>query len=334
LGALKTSDDRGLTMPRTDDAPAVVRIETPRLLLRPLRIEDAADIQRMAGEWEVARYTANIPHPYEAGMAEAWIKSHRDDFEIVFAIERREDGALVGCIGVEPDRAAREAEFGYWIGMPYWSAGYATEALSSLVDHAFATLDVDRARAAAMPENRASIRVQEKVGFRYVGVKSLAAPARGGAIGVQVRALDRRRWEELKAPPPLPIVLVAAVVLVDVDGRVLIAQRPEGKSMAGLWEFPGGKVHEGETPEAALIRELKEELAIDVKEACLAPLTFASHRYEAFHLLMPLYVCRRWDGAVAPQEGQAVKWVKPSKLADYPMPPADKPLVAMVRDLL
>ena len=331
---LKKSDERGPTAPRVEGASAAIPIETPRLLLRPLRLEDAADIQRMAGEWEVARYTANIPHPYEAGMAEAWIKSHRDDFEIVFAIVRREDGALVGCIGVEPDAAAREAEFGYWIGMPYWGAGYATEALSALVDYAFVTFDVDRARAAAMPDNRASIRVQEKVGLTYVGVKSLPAPARGGAIGVQVRALDRQRWQALKAPPPLPIVLVAAVALVDTDGRVLIAQRPPGKSMAGLWEFPGGKVHEGETPEAALIRELKEELAIDVKEACLAPLTFASHRYETFHLLMPLFVCRRWDGTVAPQEGQAVKWVMPAKLADYPMPPADKPLVAVMRDYL
>jgi len=321
-------------MPRSKDAPPEFRLESERLLLRPLRLEDAADIQRMAGEWEVARYTANIPHPYKAGMAEAWIKSHRDDFEIVFAIERRQDSVLVGCIGVEPDAATREAEFGYWIGKPYWGAGYATEALSALVDHVFATFDVDRARAAAMPDNRASIRVQEKVGFRYVGVKFQPAPARGGAIGVQVRALDRQRWQELKAPPPLPVVLVAAVVLVDADGRVLIAQRPEGKSMAGLWEFPGGKVHEGETPEAALIRELKEELAVDVKEACLAPFSFASHRYETFHLLMPLYVCRRWDGTVTAQEGQAVKWVRPSKLSDYPMPPADKPLAAMVRDFL
>jgi len=333
LEPLKKSDERG-SMPRSKDAPPQFRLESERLLLRPLRLEDAADIQRMAGEWEVARYTANIPHPYEAGMAEAWIKSHRDDFEIVFAIERRQDGVLVGCIGVEPDATTRVAEFGYWIGRPYWGAGYATEALSALVDHVFATFDVDRARAAAMPDNRASIRVQEKVGFRYVGVKFQPAPARGGAIGVQVRALDRRRWQELKAPPPLPVVLVAAVALVDADGRVLIAQRPEGKSMAGLWEFPGGKVHEGETPEAALIRELKEELAVDVKEACLAPLTFASHRYETFHLLMPLYVCRRWDGSVTPQEEQAVKWVRPAQLADYPMPPADKPLVAMVRDFL
>ena len=131
-----------------------------------------------------------------------------------------------------------------------------------------------------------------------------------------------------------PVLLVAAVALVDGDGRVLIAQRPEGKPMAGLWEFPGGKVVPGETPEEALIRELSEELDIDVTENCLAPFTFASHRYDDFHLLMPLYVCRVWKGSVRPQEGQAVKWVRPMRLGDYPMPPADRPLVAMLRDLL
>jgi 8-oxo-dGTP diphosphatase len=131
-----------------------------------------------------------------------------------------------------------------------------------------------------------------------------------------------------------PVLLVVAVALVDVDGRVLLAQRPEGKSMAGLWEFPGGKVHAGETPEAALIRELKEELDIDVAASCLAPFTFASHRYADFHLLMPLYVCRKWQGTVTPREGQLLAWVRPARLADYPMPPADKPLVAMLRDLL
>ena len=136
------------------------------------------------------------------------------------------------------------------------------------------------------------------------------------------------------AEETLPIVLVVAVGLIDVDGRVLIAQRPEGKKMAGLWEFPGGKVDPGETPEVALIRELKEELNIDTKESCLAPFTFASHAYDDFHLLMPLYLCRRWWGSVAPQEGQAVKWVRPVRLGDYPMPPADKPLVAMLRDFL
>jgi 8-oxo-dGTP diphosphatase len=131
-----------------------------------------------------------------------------------------------------------------------------------------------------------------------------------------------------------PLVLVAAAALVDSDNRVLIAQRPAGKLMAGLWEFPGGKVDDGETPEAALVRELKEELQIEVCEPCLAPFTFASHRYEAFHLLMPLYLCRTWEGQIAPAEGQVVKWVRASRLGDYPMPPADLPLIPMLRDLL
>ena len=129
-------------------------------------------------------------------------------------------------------------------------------------------------------------------------------------------------------------ILVAACALVDTDGRVLIAERPAGRSMAGLWEFPGGKVEAGETPEATLIRELKEELGIVVKEDCLAPLTFASHVYPDFHLLMPLYVCRRWEGTVAPQEGQRLAWVRPNKLRDYPMPPADEPLVSHLMALL
>ncbi|HVH74102.1 MAG TPA: (deoxy)nucleoside triphosphate pyrophosphohydrolase [Stellaceae bacterium] len=130
------------------------------------------------------------------------------------------------------------------------------------------------------------------------------------------------------------VLLVAAVALVDIDGRVLLAQRPPGKAMAGLWEFPGGKIDAGETPEAALIRELAEELGINVEASCLAPFTFASHAYADFHLLMPLYVCRRWSGIVSAREGQRLAWVRPERLAQYPMPPADKPLVAMLRDLL
>ncbi len=132
----------------------------------------------------------------------------------------------------------------------------------------------------------------------------------------------------------LPIVHVSAVAMVDVDGRVLMAQRPEGKSMADMWEFPGGKVEAGEIPEAALIRECKEELDIDITAACLAPFAFASHSYEKFHLLMPLYLCRKWEGLVRPMEGQRTKWVKIRDLYDYPMPPADLPLLAMLRDFL
>jgi len=138
-------------------------------------------------------------------------------------------------------------------------------------------------------------------------------------------------------PPSLgsrPLVLVAAVALVDPDGRILIAQRPAGKSMAGLWEFPGGKVDPGETPEQALVRELHEELGIETATSCLAPIAFASHGYETFHLLMPVFACRKWNGVPQPREGQALKWVAPIDLAQYPMPPADLPLVGLLRDLL
>ncbi|ETA53675.2 NTP pyrophosphohydrolase [Rhodobacteraceae bacterium PD-2] len=132
----------------------------------------------------------------------------------------------------------------------------------------------------------------------------------------------------------MKIVLVSAVALIDPDGRVLLAQRPEGKSMAGLWEFPGGKVEAGETPEAALIRELHEELGIETWESCLAPLPFASHSYEGFHLLMPLFACRKWGGTPQSREGQALKWVRANALKDYPMPPADIPLIPILRDWL
>jgi 8-oxo-dGTP diphosphatase len=130
------------------------------------------------------------------------------------------------------------------------------------------------------------------------------------------------------------ILLVAACALIDADGRVLLAKRPRGRPLEGLWEFPGGKVEAGETPEAALVRELDEELGITVAEKCLAPLTFASHSYEAFHLLMPLYACRKWEGEVTPKQGQELVWIRAKRLADYAMPPADEPLKAMLRDLL
>lgn len=131
-----------------------------------------------------------------------------------------------------------------------------------------------------------------------------------------------------------PILLVAAAALVDSDNRVLLSKRPEGKQLAGLWEFPGGKVDTGETPEEALIRELEEELGIEVCDTCLAPFTFASHPYREFHLLMPLFLCRNWDGDIIPREGQEIAWVRAKRLADYPMPPADAPLVPWLRDLL
>jgi 8-oxo-dGTP diphosphatase len=150
-------------------------------------------------------------------------------------------------------------------------------------------------------------------------------------IGLDPSCFDA---EQRAVVSELPIVLVVAIALVDSDGRVLIAQRPEGKKLAGLWEFPGGKVDPGETPENALIGECHEELGIDIRASCLAPIAFASHTYDDFHLLMPLYVCRVWKGMVSSREGQALKWVRPAKMGEYPMPPADVPLVAQLQDLL
>jgi 8-oxo-dGTP diphosphatase len=309
------------------------RLETARLILRPLSLADAPAIERHASDWEVSRYT-NIPHPYPPGAAAEWLVTRRDepDKPPLWGIELR-GGDLIGCIELRPESEPAGATVGFWIGKPFWGRGYAGEALARVVDHAFDELGVLRIEAGARPDNHASIRVQEKLGFRFVGTEDIVVPARGAAR-IERRVLtpaDRAaKW-------PLPaggLVLVAAVALIDPDGRVLLARRPKGKPMAGLWEFPGGKVQAGETPEAALIRELGEELAIDVTASCLAPFAFASHRYPTFHLIMPLYVCRVWKGTVTPLEGQSLAWVRPARLAEYPMPPADRPLVAQLRDLL
>lgn len=308
-------------------------LRSARLTLRPLRADDAPSVRRLAGAWEVARYTAQIPHPYPDGAAEAWIAEACGDLagarKINLAIERQADGALIGCVELDPDAPEEGATVGYWIGLPYWGQGYMTEALRRLMRFAFGDLRFPVIRASVAPANLASIRVQEKLGFRLAGSGLEAAPARGGPVQVEFRRLSPDDFVD-----DVPIVLVAAVALVDADGRVLLARRPADRPMAGLWEFPGGKLRGSETPEAALIRELREELGIGVAESCLAPLTFASHRYPDFHLLMPLFVCRVWQGEIGPLEGQEIAWVRPSRLGDYPMPPADKPLVALLRDFL
>ncbi len=314
----------------TTGADAALPIETARLRLRPLAHGDVPAVERLAGDWEIARFTAHIPHPYPAGAAAPWIEETwaeaKAGRKIVAAIERLADGLLVGCIELDLTQGQATGSLGYWIGRPYWGAGVASEAAAAMIDLGFAHLGLSRIEAAAVAANRRSIRVQEKLGLALIGERLEAAPARGGHMRVEVRSLSRSIARRR--------LLVSAVALVDVDGRVLLARRPPGKHLAGLWEFPGGKVGENETPEAALIRELKEELGIDVAQSCLAPFTFASHRYPEFDLLMPLYICRRWEGTVTALEGQELTWVRPARLSDYPMPPADEPLVAMLRDVL
>jgi 8-oxo-dGTP diphosphatase len=242
---------------------------------------------------------------------------------------------------------------GYWVGRRFWGHGVATEAAGRLARWALANLDLALLTAHVASDNPASVAVLRRIGFRQVGEGVQNFASRGGKQ--KVLHFEATRADLFEAPAatpdaspaaPLtdapsaatgadkPLLLVAACALIDTDGRVLLARRPEGKSMAGLWEFPGGKLRTGETPEAALIRELQEELGIDVAAACLAPFAFASHAYDRFHLLMPLYLCRRWKGRPKAQEGQTLAWVRPERLADYPMPEADRPLVPLLRDFL
>jgi 8-oxo-dGTP diphosphatase len=333
------------------DVPGFAPIRTERLTLRPLRPGDAADLHRLVNDWEVAKTLARVPFPYPRELADEWIAStHRQiadgaAWHLAIGGEERGREVLVGCVGLTRDPAEpRRAELGYWIGRRFWGKAMAPEAAGRLARWALANLDLDTLTASALEENARSQAVLRRIGFRETGAGARDFISRGGPMPVRLFEAARGDLFE-EAPPPAaspaepapgakPMLLVAACALIDPDGRVLLARRPEGKAMAGLWEFPGGKLIHGETPEAALIRELKEELGIDVAESCLAPFAFASHAYERFHLLMPLYLCRRWGGAIVPQEGQAVAWVRPQKLADYAMPPADRPLVALLRDFL
>ena len=216
----------------------------------------------------------------------------------------------------------------------YWGHGVASEAAGRLVRWALANLDIDSIDANVATDNGASIAVLRRIGFRQVGTGTAKFLARGSEH--KVLRFEAAR-DDLAGPTPIdpepeasadkPLLLVAACALIDADGRVLLARRPEGKKMAGLWEFPGGKLNPGETPEAALIRELAEELGIDVASNCLAPFAFASHAYPRFHLLMPLYLCRRWSGIVSRAKGRRSPGCRPTSSSDYKMPEADRPLV-------
>ena len=326
-------------------------LATERLLLRPLTPADAPALHRLLNDWAVVRNLARVPFPYSRELADDWIastaKRAQDGTLLHLGIAGPDAGSdLVGAIGLDLDLDTKEGDLGYWVGRPFWGHGVATEAVRRLTRWALANLDLDRLTAQVAIDNPASAAVLRRAGFRETGRSEGAFLARGGkhpTLTFEATRNDLSPTPQAATPQPAPatatptgkpLILVAAVGLIDTDTRVLLARRPEGKPMAGLWEFPGGKVEPGETPEAALIRELREELGIDVAANCLAAFTFASHAYDTFHLLMPLFLCRRWSGQVEPREGQTLAWVPPRKLADYPMPPADKPLIPLLRDFL
>lgn len=306
-----------------------------RLKLRPLRTDDAPRLAELLDDWEVVKHTAAIPHPYTLADGETFVAAMEVKRQIrkgmALAMERSLDGVVIGVIGfgLETDGTP---ELGWWVGRECWGQGYATEAARRLLRHLFADLGYPSTWAAAHPDNSASRAVMDKLGMVLAKHQRIGQPARGQSVVMPVYTLDAEDWG--RAHAARPTLLVVAAALIDVDGRVLMATRPPGKMMSGLWEFPGGKVHAGETPEAALVRELDEELGIDVRQSCLAPLAFASHDYDTFHLLMPLYAVRQWRGAPVAREGQGLKWVRPTRMGDIPMPPADIPLVALLRDWL
>jgi 8-oxo-dGTP diphosphatase len=326
-------------------AESFAPLVTERLRLRPYRAEDAAELYRLLNDWEVCRSLAAVPYPYRRDAADDWIVTSAqslesgDAYQLAITGREGERETFVGGVGLRIDRAARVGELGYWVGLKFWGHGVATEAAGKLARWALANLDLDGLSAYVATDNAGSIAVLRRIGFRHVGAGTKLFEARGAETPVLHFAATR---EDLFGVPEAgageagekPLLLVAACALIDSDGRVLLARRPEGKKMAGLWEFPGGKLNPGETPEAALIRELREELGIEVAGNCLAAFSFASYGYATFHLLMPLYVCRRWRGTPTPREGQTLAWVRPDKLAEYPMPPADRPLVPLLRDFL
>lgn len=305
-------------------------LATARLSLRPIAAGDAAAVFRLAGDADVARWSHAIPHPLPMPAVEGFIRQSIIDRAkgeaVTYAVIRDGDGAFLGGLTLRLT-GPHGADLGFWFGRPFWNQGYATEAVRAVLRYAFADLGRHEVIALCHPDNAASLKVQAKCGMVPLG--RITHPD-----DPSLEVLVSRARAAVELADPTTLLLVVAVALIDADGRVLLAERPAGKPLAGLWEFPGGKLRDGEAPERALIRELKEELGIDVTASCLAPLTFASHRYADQHLLMPLYVCRVWDGVPAPLEGQKLAWVAPAELDRYKMPPADLPLIPMLRELL
>lgn len=295
-----------------------------------------------------------LPFPYPREMADAWIASTLDrqaeGSAYHFAITR--DGVLMGCVGIVLTPARREASLGYWIGRDHWGKGAATQAAGRAARWALTSLPIDRLTADVSIDNPASAAVLRKIGFEETGAARRTFLSRGGEHPVTLFVASRASVltpaaseapPDNAAPPPPPAVaeptkrrtlLVVAAALLDAEQRILLARRPEGKPLAGLWEFPGGKVEPHESPEQALIREMREELGVDLTASCLAPFTFISQDCGTFHLMMPLYLCRRWRNAPQPREGQELAWVPASRLGDYPMPDPDRPLIPLLQELL
>ncbi|EHH69196.1 bifunctional GNAT family N-acetyltransferase/(deoxy)nucleoside triphosphate pyrophosphohydrolase [Gluconobacter morbifer] len=337
-------------------------LKAGEFLLRPLHPDDAPALHRLVNDWSVVRMLSRLPFPYPRPLAEQWIASTRDSSlhgsAHHFAITK--EGKLLGAVGVVLSDDRRSGSLGYWLASAHWGQGVTTQVAGRVMDWALTVLKLEKLTADVAEDNPASASVLRKLGFQQTGSSRRRFVSRGHDCPVVLYELTRKAFMEqpdtapqdlplpptadpspspapVPPPPPQPrprTLLVVAGALLDAEGRILLAKRPEGKRLAGLWEFPGGKVERDETPEQALLREMKEELGVDLTGACLAPFTFVSENAGPFHLLMPLYVIRRWRGAPVPREGQELAWVPASDLGTYPMPDPDLPLIPLLQDLL
>ncbi len=292
-------------------------LTTERLILRPLQVQDADAMATLANDSRVAQRLQHLPHPYTLADAHTFINSSQEALKkgtgLSLAIIRRADQTFMGVIGYKE-------ELGYWLGHEFWRQSYGKEAARSLIKFIFFVLQKNILSGTALTDNIASRRIFEGLGFHQTGTKDcISLGYEGTKLGVTYE-LSRKDFLSHYRSLNRPILWAVSAVLVNERGELLLTERPPGKSMAGVWEVPGGKIEPGETPEEALIRELKEEVGIDVEEEDLTSLSFISFPYESFHLVMPFYLCRRWTGTPYGAEGQAIKWVKYSDLVDFPMP--------------
>lgn len=328
------------------------------LLLRPLSLQDASVVHRLINDWSVVRMLSHLPFPYPRDLADKWIESiiseSQNGAAYHFAITR--DNTLLGVIGLTLSDRRDEGALGYWIGPHLWGQGITTRAAQRVTSWAFTHLKLKRITADVSVDNPASAAVLRKAGFHEAGEAKRRFVSRGQECPVTIfectpaeplttsapnttpveSAEPQRTVQHEITPPPAKsrTLLVVAAALINHEGKILLARRPEGKPLAGLWEFPGGKIEPHESPEQALVRELDEELGIDLKGSCFSPFTFVSADVGKFHLLMPLYVVRRWRGQPSGKEGQELAWVEAKDLNNYPMPAPDVPLVPLLRELL
>jgi 8-oxo-dGTP diphosphatase len=312
------------------DSP-FIPLASERLTLRPLNEKDAEELTRLANDKRVAQTLARLPHPYTLQDAHHFInyakKAIKEKNHINLAIIRRADQALLGVIGLEE-------EVGYWLGHEYWGQGYGKEAMKALVHFAFLTLQKDKLSASVFQVNIASRRIFEGLGFQQIRTKECTSVSYEGTKPGFLYALSREEFLKEYMAIKRPVTWVVAGVLFNEKGQMLLTERAVGKKMAGIWELPGGKIEAGETPEQALIRELKEELDIEVKPENLETFTFISYPYETFHLVMPFYICRIWEGTPRGAEGQKLAWVGYNDLSQYPVPSADVLFCHKLADLL